>query len=111
LTQETHQALLDQRGVTCEGCAEKTELVARVKETYHMPVLPEAEAATKSVPPDAEATKATSKDDVMEMLKNLKRPDGSGFQVFGKDDLEKLRKEMEAKGGPMKNGDHKNADL
>lgn len=38
------QALLDERGVSCPGCSEKEHLVERVKETYHLPIKPKAEA-------------------------------------------------------------------
>jgi hypothetical protein len=33
------QALLSERGVKCDGCAEKKDLIARVEETYDMPVV------------------------------------------------------------------------
>ena len=32
-------ALLTERGVKCDGCAEKKDLIARVEETYDMPVV------------------------------------------------------------------------
>ena len=33
------QLLLKERGQECVSCAEKADVVARVKEVYHMPVL------------------------------------------------------------------------
>lgn len=37
------RALLEDRGVECRGCAEKADLVARVEETYHLPLKPRTE--------------------------------------------------------------------
>ena len=32
------QAILDERGVVCNGCAEKADLVKMAKESYHLPL-------------------------------------------------------------------------
>ena len=32
------QKILDDRGVTCNGCAEKADLVKQVRESYHLPL-------------------------------------------------------------------------
>ncbi len=49
------QALLAERGVECKGCSEKADLVARVAETYHLPVQAQARRAARALTPRAPA--------------------------------------------------------
>ncbi|KAK3246193.1 hypothetical protein CYMTET_21222 [Cymbomonas tetramitiformis] len=79
--------LLAERGVECKGCAEKADMVSRVAETYHMPIIKVAEEKPK---PKKSEDKKKKDEDIDELLKNLnsKMPGGMGnMKVFKPEDF------------------------
>jgi hypothetical protein len=42
--------MLEDRGVGCIGCSEKSDLIQRVRETIHLPIKPKEEELPKSKP-------------------------------------------------------------
>lgn len=63
------QALLTERGVKCDGCAEKKDLVARVEETYDMPVVTATQVRLA-----LSATDSGSRNDFAALRRRARRP-------------------------------------
>lgn len=89
--------MLEERGVECKGCAEKADLVARVKETAHLPIVEE-----KSADPEKEASKARPehREDIEELIRKLNKETGGGVKMFTKEDMEKMRNDPDAVRAP-----------
>jgi len=139
------QALLKERGQTCDGCAEKADLVARVKEVYDMPVLVEeahhgspevrelggaenvgsrVNSHCRTTPPararprtrsltwtlknycaistSVSAATQRSTNRSLHCSRHADAQPSPGFEVFGKDDMEKLRRNMAGSGEKSK---------
>lgn len=92
------RALLEERGVECRGCAEKSDLVARVEETYHLPLKPKTEwkDPTAGTADGGEADKPDMDDpEIQELLKNLQHQmkGQGGFKMFNGKDFANMRPE------------------
>ena len=92
------KALLDERGVECKGCAEKDDLVKRVKETYHLPLQEKPKESPKA--PEKSTEDKVKDKELDEMIKKLQRDmkmggnGGPGFNVFRAEDLKDLTPEQ-----------------
>ncbi|XRB08541.1 ARMET_C domain-containing protein [Pycnococcus provasolii] len=91
------RAILAERNVKCIGCSEKQDLVDRVKETYHLPVVPKAED-----PRIMDPTKDMKRDDADP---NVKKTIDDLMAQFGANDnapqdpaKEKILKRLRKKG-------------
>jgi|Transcript_29423 hypothetical protein len=92
------RALLEERGVECRGCAEKSDLVARVEETYHLPLKPKTEwkDPTAGTADGGEADKPDMDDpEIQELLKNLQHQmkGQGGFKMFNGKDFANMKPE------------------
>eukprot|EP00658_Telonema_sp_P-2_P069355 TRINITY_DN5852_c0_g1_i3.p1 TRINITY_DN5852_c0_g1~~TRINITY_DN5852_c0_g1_i3.p1 ORF type:complete len:140 (+),score=40.27 TRINITY_DN5852_c0_g1_i3:173-592(+) len=77
------RTFLFDRGVTCKGCAEKDDFVQLAIESREL---------------ETRAEKEASVDDILAKLKNM--PGMGGAQVFGADDLAKMREQFKRKDEP-----------
>jgi hypothetical protein len=87
-------ALLEDRGVTCNGCAEKSDLVKRVKETYHLPIQSDSdksESGRKAEQKKTDDREPLTDEKLDEILKSLGGA-GKGYKVFRPDDFKNLKK-------------------
>eukprot|EP00270_Netrium_digitus_P006793 TRINITY_DN1956_c0_g2_i2.p1 TRINITY_DN1956_c0_g2~~TRINITY_DN1956_c0_g2_i2.p1 ORF type:complete len:169 (+),score=67.68 TRINITY_DN1956_c0_g2_i2:320-826(+) len=86
--------MLEERGVECVGCVEKEHLVAKVKETAHLPVLPSEEEESSSTKDDVlsgDDYKEYDGEKIQELLRNLKsKKEFENIKMFTPDDLKKF---------------------
>ena len=91
------RAILAERNVKCIGCSEKQDLVDRVKETYHLPVVPKAED-----PRIMDPTKDMKRDDADPNVKNaiddLMAQFGANDNAPQDPEKEKILKRLRKKG-------------
>lgn len=80
------KALLDERGVKCVGCVEKTDFVERAKETYHMPIKAKAAPGGSGSARKGDAAPNFDYDSVMEQFRKQQEQN------------EKLKEQLKAQG-------------
>ncbi|GAX78722.1 hypothetical protein CEUSTIGMA_g6160.t1 [Chlamydomonas eustigma] len=89
-------AFLEERGVTCNGCAEKSDLIKRVEETFHLPiqsssVIDDTAAASGDQNERTADREPLTDEKLDELLKGLGGA-GRGYKVFRPEDLKKFKK-------------------